>query len=213
MNLSIKSNRLERFSKISILMLTMATITLVYSNPAFAANVNCAAPASINPDTGVCTGTLAADTITGTNGEDEIAAGPGNDNVNGGQGDDAISGNAGNDPLNGQAGDDEVVGGAGVDTINGNQGDDALSGGQGNDALNGQAGVDTIFGGAGGDTINGGIGPDGINCGGSAGDSVVGFNAAQDVFINLNGDPVSGTPNNAAAGKLAGCEKAPPIIP
>lgn len=133
---------------------------------------------SINPGTGIFSGTPGGGDVAGLS--VDVTASDGNGgtvtftftlNVNsyalvGTVGADALSGSAsinglgGNDTITGTAGADLLNGADGNDTITAQGGNDTLIGGTGNDVLNGVSNDDLVYGGDGTDTLDGGSGND-----------------------------------------------------
>lgn len=94
-----------------------------------------------------------------------------------------IYGNDGANVLSGLGGHDRIFGGAGNDVLIGGDGDDRLAGQDGDDVLIGGAGSDRLYGDAGADRfVFQHISDSPV----SAGDTVVGFSAAQGDRIDLS---------------------------
>lgn len=169
-----------------------------------------------------------ADTLTGGAGADNLSGGLGADVINGGQEDSLIDGGSDapdaepTDTLQVSANFEDVINTQIVNfetvsitnsngirlsldnqteefTINGNAGNETIVGGAGNDTITGGVGADNLTGGAGDDVFVYVTANDSLA---SAFDTIVGFNAANDV-INLDalfaGGPVAATVSASAA--------------
>jgi Ca2+-binding RTX toxin-like protein len=123
----------------SLLMLTIAGITIPIQNLGWAAPIECP-PAKSN-----CAGTSGDDIIIGSSKNNFIIGHDGNDVINATDGDDEVCGGNGNDKIDGGEGDDRLIGdsfvckgeqgpgtGTGTDTITGGLGNDILIHGNGN---------------------------------------------------------------------------------
>ena len=129
---------------------------------------------SIDPDTGVISGTKESDVMIGNATDDIMHSGLGDDKVFAGDGDDTINGEGGNDILFGGNGDDIII--AQTDGwYQESQDSNILKGGKGNDSLEGGGGDDMYL-------FNRGDGYDIIHDKDSYRGNTKGFNAGNDTI-------------------------------
>ncbi|MWD29653.1 DUF4347 domain-containing protein [Aquicoccus sp. SCR17] len=147
------------------------------------------------------------DTVMGGNGDDTVMGGHGDDVIDGGEGFDGIdfftategvsldlsvtgpqfvSATEGTDTVTGievvygSAFGDVLTAGDEGNGLAGQLGDDTLTGGAGNDSLIGGEGADVLYGGAGADMF-------GYTSAADGGDTILDFDAAEDVFVLMPG--------------------------
>ena len=124
------------------------------------------------------------------------------------------AGTAGDDMLRGTVAADVINGAASNDSLNGAAGNDVLDGGSDNDSLYGETGFDSLLGGSGNDSLDGGTDADTLD-GGSGNDTLTG-GLGNNIYLFGKGDGqdlITGSTNDATAGKLNTVQFKPGVLP